>query len=63
MEAIDRLRTMIGNVYRYEGVGRMTVHDVIESESFGILKTDTGGHKNIPSGYRSGAGIFCASQH
>ncbi|MBB4036582.1 hypothetical protein GGR21_002488 [Dysgonomonas hofstadii] len=42
MEAIDRLRTMIGNVYRYEGVGRMTVHDVIESESFGILKTDTG---------------------
>ena len=42
MEAIDRLRAMIGNVYRYEGVGKMTVHDVVESEKFGILKTDSG---------------------
>lgn len=41
MEAIDRLKRMIGNVYRYEG-GKMTVHDVKEDGRFGILKTDTG---------------------
>lgn len=41
MEAIDRLKQMIGNVYRYEG-GIVTVHDVEISEPFGILKTDTG---------------------
>ncbi len=41
MKAIDRLKRMIGNVYRYEG-GKATVHDVIEDGRFGILKTDTG---------------------
>lgn len=41
MEAIDRLRQMIGNVYRYEG-GIVTIHDVEESSPFGILKTDNG---------------------
>lgn len=41
MKAIDRLRQMIGNVYKYEG-GITTIHDVIESEPFGILKTDCG---------------------
>lgn len=33
---------MKGNVYRYEGNGRLTVHDVVEEGKFGILKTDTG---------------------
>jgi len=42
MKAIDRLKAMIGNVYRYEGTGKMTVHSVEESGTFGILKTDTG---------------------
>lgn len=41
MEAIDRLKQMIGNVYKYEN-GRMTIHDVIQDNKFGILKTDTG---------------------
>lgn len=41
MEAINRLKMMIGNVYTYEG-GRMTVHDVVQDDKFGILKTDTG---------------------
>lgn len=41
MEAIDRLKQMIGNVYRYEG-GIVTVHDVEIAEPFGILKTDNG---------------------
>lgn len=42
MQAIDRLISMKGNVYRYEGNGRLTVHDVVEEGKFGILKTDTG---------------------
>ncbi|QIK58793.1 hypothetical protein G7050_02620 [Dysgonomonas sp. HDW5A] len=41
MEAIDRLKQMIGNVYRYEG-GIVTVCDVKIVEPFGILKADTG---------------------
>lgn len=41
MKAIERLRQMIGNVYRYEG-GIVTIHDVVEMDPFGILKTDTG---------------------
>lgn len=41
MRAIDRLKQMIGNVYRYEG-GIVTVHDVEIAEPFGILKTDNG---------------------
>lgn len=41
MKAIDRLKQMTGNVYRYEG-GIVTVHDVEIAEPFGILKTDTG---------------------
>jgi len=41
MQAIDRLKMMIGNVYNYEG-GKMTVHNVEESGNFGVLKTDTG---------------------
>lgn len=41
MNAIDRLKQMIGNVYRYEG-GIVTVHDLEIAEPFGILKTDNG---------------------
>lgn len=41
MQAIDRLKLMIGNVYNYEG-GRMTIHDVKQEGNFGVLKTDTG---------------------
>lgn len=41
MQAIDRLKLMIGNVYNYEG-GRMTIHDVKQESNFGVLKTDTG---------------------
>lgn len=41
MNAIDRLKQMIGNVYRHEG-SIVTIHDVIISEPFGILKTDNG---------------------
>lgn len=41
MKASERLKQMVGNVYEYEG-RKVTIHDAIVDEKFGILQTDNG---------------------